>query len=245
MATFRNASFARIIEGGLKRSAQILEEADVEFLLIGSLSAWALGGPESSHDLDFGIREEDAVKAAEAFLSAGWHVTWVPENWLIKAWVGDPDTEDAILIDLIYAPSGIKIGPEVFSRAKKVDVLAHMFWVLDPTDLLTMKVMSIKEPNVNYTSTLATARSIREQVDWELLRKRTEHSPFAAAFFVMCEQLGVIHKGAPVDIISEMHRDKVVGVSESRRAIIDFIRENQLPIGDPTVKAAEDEAAKF
>lgn len=234
MATYRNASFGKMIDAGLKKSAQILEEADVNFLLIGSLSAWALGGPESSHDLDYGVAEHEIVKAATAFLDAGWHVTWEPENWLIKAWIGEPEDADSILIDLIYAPSGIEIGPEVFARAKKIDVLAHVFMVLDPTDLLTMKVMSIKEPNVNYSSTLATARSIREQIDWELLRTRTVLSPFAAAFFAMCEGLGIVHDGPPVNAIEDMQKDRIAGVSKTRREIIDFLtlHKHKLEVND-------------
>lgn len=132
MATFRNPSFGRLIEGGLKRSAQILEEAGVDFMLIGSLSAWALGGPESSHDLDYGIRESDAIAAAQAFLDAGWHVTWVPENWLIKAWVGDPKSEEALLIDLIYAPSGVTIDDAVFARQRRSTSLLTCSGFLTP-----------------------------------------------------------------------------------------------------------------
>lgn len=32
---------------------------------------------------------------------------------------------------------------------------------------------------------------MREQVDWRYLRDRTQGSPYAVAFFVLCEELGV------------------------------------------------------
>ena len=46
------------IEATLKKAAAALREADVPFLLGGSLASWARGGPESRHDLDLMIKEE-------------------------------------------------------------------------------------------------------------------------------------------------------------------------------------------
>jgi hypothetical protein len=43
------------IEHALKRAAAALREADVPFLLGGSLASWARGGPETRHDLDLMI----------------------------------------------------------------------------------------------------------------------------------------------------------------------------------------------
>ena len=39
---------------------------------------------------------------------------------------------------------------------------------------------------------LELARAIREQIDWEALRARTEASPFASAFFTLIEELGIV-----------------------------------------------------
>jgi hypothetical protein len=33
---------------------------------------------------------------------------------------------------------------------------------------------------------------VREQVDWDAVRGRTAHSPYAAAFFTLAEGLGVV-----------------------------------------------------
>lgn len=193
MATFRNPSFQRIVENTLKKTAAALRDAEVPFCLIGSLSAWVRGGPESSHDLDFGIRSCDIVKAAEALQGIGMEIEIPPEDWLIKAWDRHPDDEDtpSILVDLIYSPSGVPITDEVLERADYMDVLAHKMRVLDPTDLMVMKLLSLREQNLNLTSTIATARAVREQIDWEELRRRCRHSPYANGFFTMAEQLGI------------------------------------------------------
>ena len=36
------------------------------------------------------------------------------------------------------------------------------------------------------------ARSLREQVDWEVVRSRTGESPFARTFFVLLEELDIV-----------------------------------------------------
>lgn len=191
MAAFRNPSFGRMVEKTLKQAASILRDADIPFVLIGSLSAWVRGGPESSHDLDFGIREQDVVRAAQAFEAAGFEIELPPEDWLIKAWHGEIGADESTLVDLIYAPSGVLITDEVFERADEMDVLAYRMLVLSATDLMIMKLLSLREQNLNYTSTIATARAIREQIDWNLLRERCAASPYAEAFFVMAERLGI------------------------------------------------------
>jgi hypothetical protein len=48
------------------------------------------------------------------------------------------------------------------------------------------------EHTINYRSCLEIARALREQVDWEDVRRRTASSPFGRAFFVIAEGLGVV-----------------------------------------------------
>jgi hypothetical protein len=51
--------------------------------------------------------------------------------------------------------------------------------------------MALDEHALNYTSLLGIARALREQIDWHDLRTRTEHSPYAAAFFTLTERLAI------------------------------------------------------
>ncbi len=39
---------------------------------------------------------------------------------------------------------------------------------------------------------LPLARSLREQIDWERVRKETAHSPYAEAFLVLLDRLEVV-----------------------------------------------------
>ena len=47
------------------------------------------------------------------------------------------------------------------------------------------------EHTINYRSCLEIARALREQIDWDDVRRRTEHSPFARAFFTLLEGLDI------------------------------------------------------
>ena len=59
-------------------------------------------------------------------------------------------------------------------------------------DVMVSKLMAITEQEPNYESVLEWARALREQIDWEEVRARTEGSPFAKAFFTLVEGLGII-----------------------------------------------------
>jgi hypothetical protein len=174
------------IEQALKRSAAALREADIPFLLGGSLASWARGGPETRHDLDLMIKPEDAERASEALTAAGLRPEEPPEEWLVKAWDGN------VLVDLIFAPKGMEMTDEVIARGEVLSVLGMEMRVMALEDVLVTKLMALSEHALRYESLLPIARALREQVDWADVRARTSESPFARAFFVMLEGLGIL-----------------------------------------------------
>jgi hypothetical protein len=174
------------IEASLKKTVAALREAHVPFLLGGSLAVWARGGPETQHDLDFIIKAEDANRALAVLADAGMRTEKPPEEWLHKAWDGD------ILIDLIFAPRGLEVTDDVIERGDMLHVIGITIPVMAIEDVLATKLLALHEHQLDYTSVLRIARAVREQIDWPALRTRTRSSPYALAFFVMCEELGVI-----------------------------------------------------
>ena len=170
----------------MKTAVAALREADVPFLLAGSLAIWARGGPEARHDLDFVIKPEDADRALAVLADAGMTPEKPPEEWLHKAWDGD------VLIDLIFAPRGLDVTDEVIERGELLHVVGITIPVMALEDVLATKLMALHEHELDYTSVLRVARAVREQIDWPMLRRRTRGSPYALAFFVMCEELGIV-----------------------------------------------------
>ena len=176
------------IEHALKRSAAALRDAGIPFLLGGSLASWARGGPETRHDLDLMIKPEDRERALQALVDAGMRAEEPPEAWLVKAWDGD------VLVDLIHGPSGLEMTDDVFARGEELSVLSMDMPVMALDDVMTTKLMALTEHSLRYEGLLRIARALREQIDWETVRARTEESPFARAFFVLAEGLGILEE---------------------------------------------------
>jgi hypothetical protein len=182
------------IAASMKRAAAALRGADIEFALAGSLATWARGGPKSSHDLDFVIRERDGERALEALEAIGMRREDPPEEWLVKAW-----DENGVLVDLIFGPSGVD-ADRVLAGADVVNVLSMEIPVMALEDVIVTKVMSLTEHSIDYGTLLEMARALREQIDWAEVRRRTAESPFADAYFVILDRLEIVPAAGPGDV---------------------------------------------
>ncbi len=185
MTSAARESLSRLV-ATMKRAAAALERAEVPALLAGGLAAWARGGPPTDHDVDFFVRERDAERGLAALVAAGMRADTPTEGWLLKAWDGD------VLVDLIYRPAGTPVDEAMFARADSIEVMAQPLLVASLDDVLVTKLLALTEQEPDFSSVLAMARSLREQIDWGAVRERTEGAPFAHAFFVLVEGLGIV-----------------------------------------------------
>lgn len=172
----------------MKKVSATLRDAGVPHLLGGGLAAWARGGPGTGHDVDFLILPEDVDRALAACEAAGLRSEQPPEGWLVKVYDGD------VLVDLIYDPSGSPVTPEMIERGDDLEVMAMRVRVAALEDVMVQKLLALTEQEPDFTRELEFARSLREQIDWEDVRRRTGDSPFAKAFFVLVEELGVVER---------------------------------------------------
>jgi hypothetical protein len=185
----RSSEFQGIV-ATLKRSAAALREAQVPFALAGSLATWARGGPQTVHDLDLVVRPADAERALDALVDLGMRPERPPEAWLLKAWDGD------VLVDLIFEPNGLGDVDALLRRSEELSVEAIDCRVMALEDVFVTKLNSLTEHHLNLAGMLGIARAVREQVDWTDVRARTDHSPYAKAFFTLVEELGVVPREA-------------------------------------------------
>lgn len=197
------------IAATMKRAAAALRDAGVDFALAGSLATWARGGPATSHDLDFLVREEDAEKAMKALERAGMRREDPPEEWLIKAW-----DENEVLVDLIFGPSGLDAS-DAIERAEVQTVLSMDVPVMALEDVFVTKLLALKEHSLDYSKPLEMARALREQIDWETVRRRTGDSPFADPFFVLLDRLGIVPEAPGSQPQARVHVE-VSGTPEPR-----------------------------
>jgi len=172
----------------MKRAAAALRDHEIEYALAGGLAVYARGGPETDHDVDFLLRQTDAVRALEVLESEGFRCERPPEGWLYKVY-----DESNFLIDLIFAPNNRPEAVDgILARADELEVFAITMKVMSVTDVLASKLLALKEHEVDYEASLEIARACREQIDWDVLRQRTGDHPFAKAFFTLAEELDLV-----------------------------------------------------
>ena len=170
----------------LKRVAVSLKESGIPFALIGGYAVWARGGPESAHDVDFMVADEDAPAAAAWLAAQGFQVVQPPEDWLFKVFT------DGAMVDIIHRDAGLPATRAVVEEADEIEVLSVLMPVLTATELIVHKLMAMDEHACDFGRQLPVARALREQVDWPRVRKETEPSAYAAAFLFLLERLSII-----------------------------------------------------
>jgi hypothetical protein len=170
----------------VKKAAVELKRADLRFALCGGWAVYARGGPRSDHDADFALLERDVPRAIDALTGVGFSEdAEAPEDWLAKMY------DRGNLVDLIFRLSGEPVTEEILGRVETVEVGSVQMPVLAATDLVVTKLLTYRDHYADFGSSLPMVRALREQVDWAEVRRRTGHSPFAEAFLLLADRLGL------------------------------------------------------
>ncbi len=175
----------------LKLVAVCLKEAEVRFALAGGYGAWARGGPEPDHDVDFVVVADDVEKARAALADRGLRVEQPAEDWLFKAF------HDDAMVDVIHHLHGQPLSAEPLQDADELEVLSVRMPVLSATELLTEKLLALDEHECDLSRLLPVARALREQIDWDELETAVGGNDFAVAFLVLLGRLGILEQPAP------------------------------------------------
>jgi hypothetical protein len=170
----------------LKRTAVALKQGDVPFALCGGYAAWVRGAPEPDHDADFLVAEAEAERAAKVLAEAGLEVQEPPEDWLVKVVSGGS------FVDVLWRTCGSPVESDLIDRSETLPVLSVLMPVLAATDILVTKLMALDEHYCDFARLLPVARALREQVDWETVRREVAGNDFAAVFLDLLARLGVV-----------------------------------------------------
>jgi hypothetical protein len=173
------------LRDALKRAASALKAQGPEFALAGSYALWVRGGPEPVHDVDFVVAEEDADTAAKTLEEAGFRIDHPPEDWLFKARTGD------VVVDVLHRLNGVRVEPATIRGAEEAEVLAIAMPVLRPTHVVSEKLSSLNEHHCDCAALLPGVRAVREQVNWDQVRRETADNEFAEAFLFLTDRLGI------------------------------------------------------
>ncbi len=176
----------------LKSVAVALKRSGFPFALIGGYAVWARGGPEPDHDVDFMVAADDAAEVAAALAEAGLCVVQPPEDWLFKVYTGAPDRPDSAMVDIIFRDAGDPATREVVQEADEFEVLSVQMPVLSATELMVHKLAALDEHWCDFGRLLPVARALREQVDWDRVRRESSDNDFAVAFLFLAERLRIV-----------------------------------------------------
>ncbi len=170
----------------LKRVTSVLRHAEVPYALAGGFAVYARGGSSTDHDVDLLIREQDVPVAMDALTKEGFRAEYPPEDWLVKVW------DDDRLVDLIFRPVERPVTDETLASAEMVSVLSIRVPVMPATELMIHKMLVFSQHYCDFAKALPLARSLREQIDWERVRRETTHSPYAQVFLILLDRLDVV-----------------------------------------------------
>jgi len=178
------------------RVASALRPTGIPFALTGGCAVYARGGPETEHDVDILLREDDVPTAVTALVAAGMRAVDPPEEWLTKVYDGDR------LVDLIFRPNERQVTAETLAAAEEMRVGATTVPVQTATDVLVGKLLALGPHRCDMTELLPIGRALREQIDWDRVRAETDESPYAAAYLTLVDRLGVTAQGAQPGAVS-------------------------------------------
>lgn len=148
-----------------------LEEASVDFALIGGVASSGLGRPRSTHDIDLFVRPEDAGAALEALGHHGFYTEKTDLNWLFKGFKED------ILVDVIFKSRGdIYFDTEMAEHSKPIEYHGRRVRTVAPEDLIIIKCAVHDELGPHHWHD-ALALLSHAQIDWEYLIKRARRAP--------------------------------------------------------------------
>ena len=170
----------------LKRTAVALKEGDVPFALCGGYAAYVRGAPEPDHDADFLVPAAEAERAAKVLAEAGLDVQDPPEDWLVKV------VQGGSFVDVLWRACGHPVETDLIDRAEVVPVLSVHMPVLRATDVVVTKLMTLDEHYCDFSRLLPVARALREQVDWDEVRREVAGNDFAVVFLALLARLRVL-----------------------------------------------------
>ena len=165
--------------------AVALKESGLPFALTGGYAAWAHGGPEPDHDVDFLVRQEDTDEVARALAERGYDVTDPVEDWLFKVHVRD------VLVDVLHRTNHETPG-DLIARSGLIQVSSVEVPVLAATDVVGEQLLALDEHYCDYAGVLPTLRALREKLDWGELARRVKGQPFAEAALFLAERLDLV-----------------------------------------------------
>lgn len=150
----------------LADTVEVLDEAEVGYVLMGGIGSATHGRPRWTHDIDVFVKPEEAGHAVDALAAAGYDTERTYPDWLFKAF------RDDVMVDLIFKSSGgIVLDDEMLARAKHFDFKGVELRVVPPEDLIVIKAVVHDEHMPRHWHDALAILAICD-LDWDYLVRR-------------------------------------------------------------------------
>lgn len=154
----------------LADAVEAVEQAGLDYVLMGGIGSFALARPRETHDIDLFVRPGDLDAVFAALHDAGFVTRMHDSSWLAKAF------KRGVLVDLIFRSAGdIYLDDEMLARAERCDYKGVMARVISPEDLMVIKAMATTEHTAHHWYD-ALALISRCQIDWSYVMRRARQA---------------------------------------------------------------------
>lgn len=143
-----------------------LDDAGVEYMLMGGIASSCMGRDRWTHDIDIFTRPREALRALEVLGDAGFETDETYPDWLFKA------KKDGQLVDIIFRSSGgILVDDEMVERSPQGQFMGRDVRTVPPEDLVVIKALVATEhtPRHWYDALAIIAAA---ELDWRYLMRR-------------------------------------------------------------------------
>jgi predicted nucleotidyltransferase len=150
----------------LDETIAALDNADVEYMLMGGIASSCMGRERWTHDIDLFMRPAEALRALEVLREAGFDTEETFPDWLFKA------HKDGQLVDIIFrSGGGVLVDSEMVDRAPRSTFMGRDISVVPAEDMIVIKALVASEHSPRHWHD-ALAIIASADLDWQYLMRR-------------------------------------------------------------------------
>ena len=165
-----------------------LEQAGLEYALMGGIASTGLGRPRWTHDIDVFVRPTVAEAALDALAEASFDTERTDPAWLFKGF------KQGVLVDLIFhSTGGFYLDDEMIARSVEREFMGHRVRLIAPEDLLVIKAVVHDEQGPRHWHDALGVIGVND-IDWDYLLRRAHSLDMAVPNHVVRELFREIYE---------------------------------------------------